>query len=48
MSAIRETYTIPEELVNKLNEYSKKSMIPKSRLVTKLLKDFLENEAKKK
>jgi metal-responsive CopG/Arc/MetJ family transcriptional regulator len=48
MSAIRETYTIPEEFVNKLNEYSKKSMIPKSRLVTKLLKDFLENEAKKK
>lgn len=37
-----ENFTIPEEIVKDLNEYSKKTMIPKSRLVTKLLKDFFE------
>ncbi len=36
----QETFTIPEELVKKLNEYSKISLIPKSRLVSKLLKEF--------
>lgn len=40
-------FTIPEEILKKLNDYSKKSLIPQSRLVTKLLKDFFINEEEK-
>lgn len=43
MANIKETFTIPEEILKKLNDYSNKSMVPKSRLVSKLLKEFLEN-----
>lgn len=38
----QETYTIPAELVKLLDDYSKKTMIPKSRLIAKLLKEFFE------
>lgn len=38
-----EHYTIPEELVEKFNIYSKKSMIPKSRIVSMLIEKFLKN-----
>ncbi len=47
MATIRETYTIPEELVKKLNKYSADKMIPKSRLVSKLIKEFLDKEISK-
>ena len=43
MAKIKETFTIPEELVKQLAEYSKESMVPKSRLIAKLLKEFFEN-----
>jgi len=43
---IKETFTIPSELLKKLSDYSKQTMIPKSRLVSKLLKDFFEKEVK--
>lgn len=45
MANKRENFTIPEELIDRLNKHSKETMIPKSRIVSKLLKDFfLENE----
>ncbi len=43
MATIRETYTISEELVKKLNQYSAYSLIPTSKLVTKLIKEYLDN-----
>ncbi len=42
MAHIRDNFTIPEEILEILNNYSKKTMIPKSRIVTKLLRDFFE------
>jgi hypothetical protein len=33
-------FTIPEDILKTLNYYSKETMIPKSRLVSKLLKEF--------
>jgi len=46
MARLKDTFTIPEEIVKQLNEYSKKSMIPKSKLVSKLLKDFFDKQKK--
>lgn len=34
------TFCISKELVEELDSYSKKSMIPKSKLVSKLLKEY--------
>ena len=42
----QETYTIPADLVRLLDNYSKETMIPKSRLISKLLKEFFENNKK--
>ena len=39
-----ENYSIPEETLKKLSEYSKKTMIPKSRIVSMLLKEFLQEK----
>lgn len=47
MATIRETYTIPEELVKQLNKYSTDKMIPKSRLVSKLIQQFLDKKTSK-
>ena len=43
---IQETFTIPKELIKLLEEYSEKTMIPKSRLIAKLLKEFFEKNGK--
>lgn len=47
---INSTYSIPEKTLLKLDEYQKKTMVPKSPLITKLINDFLlkweENEKK--
>ncbi len=45
MANLKKTFTIPEEIIKLLNEYSKKTMIPESRLVSKLLNDFLQQNA---
>lgn len=42
----QETFTIPIELVKKLTDYSKKTMIPKSRIIAKLLNDFFNDDEK--
>lgn len=42
----QETFTIPKELVEKLEKYSKSTLVPKSRLIAKLLKEFFDNEKK--
>jgi metal-responsive CopG/Arc/MetJ family transcriptional regulator len=44
---LQENFTIPSELIKKLNEYSKESLIPKSALIAKLLKEFFEKNNKK-
>lgn len=41
MANKKENFTIPEEILKRLNSYSKETMIPKSRLISKLLTDFL-------
>ena len=43
MATKREIFTIQEEIVNNLNSYCQEKLIPKSRLVSKLLKEFFEN-----
>lgn len=43
-----ENFTIPEELIKKLNDYKKETMIPKSTLVSKLLYDFFKKQEAKK
>lgn len=43
-----ENFTIPEELIKKLNDYKKESMIPKSTLVSKLLEEFFNKNEKLK
>lgn len=48
MATVRETYTISEEIVKKLNKYSLNNMIPKSKIVNKLLKGFLKKNENKK
>ena len=48
MATKSENFTIPVETIKKLNDYSKESMIPKSRLVSHLLKKFFEEEEQKK
>lgn len=45
MSTSREIFTIPKELVTKLTDYKKRTMVPKSQLVSKLLKDFFDKES---
>jgi len=47
MANIRETFTIPENLVKKLNEHSAKSLIPKSKLISKLLDDYFNKQNEK-
>jgi len=42
-----ENFSLPNELVEKLNKHSKETMIPKSRLITKLLLDFFEKQKNK-
>lgn len=42
MATIRDTFTIEEEVLKKLKSYSKKTMIPKSRIISKLLEEFFE------
>lgn len=46
MANKKENFTIPEKLIKELNLYSKKTMVPKSRLISKLLFDFftIQNE----
>lgn len=39
-----ENYSIPEDILKKLSEYSKETMIPKSRIVSMLLKNFLNEK----
>lgn len=46
MATKQEHYTIPEGIIEKLNQYSKKSMIPKSRIVSMLLEKFLKGKNK--
>jgi hypothetical protein len=38
----QETFTIPSDIVKQLDDYSKKSLIPKSRLIANLLKNFFK------
>lgn len=43
------TFCINKELIDKLDDYSKKTMIPKSKLVSKLLEEYflkLEKDGK--
>ena len=40
MANKKENFTIPEEILKQLNSYSKETMIPKSRLISKLLSEF--------
>lgn len=40
MANKKENFTIPEEILEKLNSYSKETMVPKSRLISKLLTEF--------
>jgi hypothetical protein len=40
-------FTIPEEILESLKNYSEKTLIPQSALVTKLLKEFFEKENNK-
>lgn len=40
----QETFTIPRELVKQLEEYSIKTMVPKSRVISKLLEDFFKSK----
>jgi len=44
MATKREIFTIPEEIIIELNAFSKESLIPKSKLITKLLKDFFDKQ----
>lgn len=37
------TYTLDNDILNKLKEYSKNSMIPQSKIIEKLIIDFLKN-----
>jgi metal-responsive CopG/Arc/MetJ family transcriptional regulator len=46
MSSKVENFSLPSELVKKLNVFSKESMIPKSRLIKRLLEDFFEKNEK--
>ena len=41
------TFSIPEKILKELDEFNIKTMIPKSKLVTKLLEDFLIKEKEK-
>jgi hypothetical protein len=36
-------FCIPKETAKALDKYKKETMVPKSQLVSKLLKDFLDN-----
>ena len=47
MATKREIFTIPENVVKELNKPAKERLIPKSKAVTKLLKDFFETQTKK-
>lgn len=40
MANKKENFTIPEEILEKLKDYSKTTMVPKSKLVSKLLLEF--------
>lgn len=39
-------FTLDESLINRLEEYSKKSMVPKARVVDRALKDYLDRKEK--
>ena len=39
---IRVTYTLEEELVERLRNYSDKSMIPQAKLVNEAIKEYLD------
>jgi len=41
------TFCIPKELVDKLEKHYKETMIPKSRLVSKLLDEYFNKQVKK-
>ena len=43
----RVNFTIQKDVLKLLDAYAEKTMIPKSRLVSKLLKDFIEKENSK-
>ena len=45
-NVVRVDFTIPKELVEKLADFKKRTMVPKSQLVSKLLKNFFEKELK--
>lgn len=40
-------FTIPEEILKKLADYSKTNLVPQSALVTKLLSDFFKKNKTK-
>ena len=44
MATKTKTFTIPEEILEKLASYSENSLIPQSALITKLLKEFFEKQ----
>jgi metal-responsive CopG/Arc/MetJ family transcriptional regulator len=45
-NVVRVDFTIQKELVEKLADFKKRTMIPKSQLVSKLLNDFFDKESK--
>lgn len=38
------SFTIEEQVINDLNEFCKDGLITKSKLINKILKDFIEKE----
>lgn len=41
-------FCLPKEIFKQLNEYHERTMVPKSKLVAKLLKEFFEKEKNEK
>lgn len=46
MATKTKTFTLPEEILEKLASYSEESLIPQSALIAKLLKEFFEKNKK--
>jgi hypothetical protein len=42
----KKDFTIPKELLKQLDDYTARTMVPRSRLIAKLLKEFFEKEEK--
>ena len=43
-NVIRVDFTLPKEIATKLENYKKQTLVPKSALVSKLLKEFFDKD----